>query len=382
MKVFYSRFFLIILIISLSIPCMAGCSVPKKELTHTPSYPLNLEAVGGNKADVEASGTLADNSVLKEAHPIDAFSIELTEEFTKQYKKSDYKSVFNQSTDKIIINYIGFAPALPEEEQYSINYYSTRNIEGAEAGYIAACLEETAWKLWGHFKTGIGPIIFSGYHYYNGHTDFNCMYGFGYVNNLAPDEFGNTYPYEKFKAQTLSSISISAGYSLWVELGNETSVKLWEEKEKEICFNSYYATRLHINPYTADNAPTFTPASSPTSANFEGSYYNYFFRFDIFKNYDNPNTYSLVFAEERYFEVDGILETGQYEILSRNHTTSYNNGNQIITFQIQDDPDYSGTISVQFDSSKPKGEQYYVCINIPAIAFDGTTYTLINHTSY
>lgn len=374
MKYISNKYFLLLFIIGFIFSCIAGCSTPKQESTYTPSSPPNIEAVGGNNDEAKNHSSLADNSVLKEIHPIDSFSIELTEQFTKEYKKGDYKGILNHSTDKIVVNYVGFAPALPDEEQYSINFYSTRNIGSEEAGYIAACLEETAWKLWGHFKTGIGSIIFSGYHYYNGSPDFNCMYSFGYTNNLSPDEFGNSPPCAKFKVQVPSAISVSAGYSLWTELGNAASVSLWEEKEREICFNSYCTTRLHINPHPA--------VSAPTPANFEGSYYNYFFRFDIFRNYDNPNTYSLIFSVERSFEIDGVLETGQHEILSKNYTTSYSNGNQIITFQIQDDPDYSGTISVLFDPSKPKGEQYYVCINIPAIAFDGATYTLINNVPY
>ena len=189
-----------------------------------------------------------DNSVLSEVLPIDAFSEELTREFTEMYQKTDFRELYNINTDKITIFYGGVAPAYPGVEQYAINFYSVRNLEAVEIGYIGACLEETAWKLWGAYKTGIRPIIFSGYRYDdNKNAIHTCLYSFGFTENLVSGEYGTIASYNKFPEQTLSEIEVSAGQTLWAELGDESAVDTWQENERKTVFDNYIETRRHLN---------------------------------------------------------------------------------------------------------------------------------------
>lgn len=188
-----------------------------------------------------------DNSVLDEVQPKDDFSKLLTKEFIEEYEKTEYSKTYNSNTDKIIIHYIGVVPAYPDEEQYAINYYSVRNIDSIEAGYIAACLEETAWKLWGCFRTGVKPIVFSGYKYYKNTATHTCLYSFGYTNNVTSDEYGDSYPCNKFRKQLFEDISVTAGHSIWEELGAKTKVEKWQQNEKGVVFENYLKAREVLN---------------------------------------------------------------------------------------------------------------------------------------
>ena len=191
---------------------------------------------------------LIDNSALENIQPHDDFSKELTDAFVAKYQKIDFDGTYNSNTDKIIVHYIGNTTALPQEEQYGLNYYSVRNIDSSEAGYIAACMEETAWSLWGSSTSGINPIIFSGYKKVSETlSEHTCMYAFSYSTNRLPDEFGASFPYEKFTAQTESGIAVYAGPSLWTELGDESAVNTWQEKEKSYVFSKYVEIRQYLN---------------------------------------------------------------------------------------------------------------------------------------
>lgn len=205
--------------------------------------------IGCGKDDQSVQEATISN-VLQQLEPSDDTAREETEAFVQEYTKVDYKGLYREEVAKIVIDY--HLGTQTSTMNYSIYYYSTKEISGEEAGYIGACLEEAAWLTWG-MLTDIG-IYSSIYSRYEGDTRWECLYWIGPTDNTAADEFGDVYYYDKFAKAESTDVSVGAGALRWEMMsGSEIDpldprpVYEWEAKQQQEAYGSYIQTREYIN---------------------------------------------------------------------------------------------------------------------------------------
>ncbi len=229
-------------------------------------------------------------SSLDDVQPSSDIDKSFTEDFTSKLVELDYKQIYDEKNDKI--NVVSNSPikgvSTFTEEQFSISYYSLKDLLPEDIGYLVALMEETAWYEYSPFDTGIRISIFS-----------NCIakdnnagndkkvgvnfdytyYSFEYKTNMQDDEYGDRYTYNKFAAQEFDDIDIFPRYDIvkkytgnGVDPFNQSNLENWQYEQLTILFNSYSEERIHFNgePEVYEEIPYFASLDNPEVHTLEG----------------------------------------------------------------------------------------------------------------
>ena len=153
-----------------------------------------------------------------------------TASFVESFKQVDYKNAYDEKTWKFsAINDSVFVT----EEQIAITLYALNEIQPEEAGYICACVEETAWN----FRSGIVDGVLCIYSGYQGEENVynHSVYTFYFSVNTVSNE---------------NDISVGPGPVMVHEFKGHSDLEKWENEQRKATFDSYQECMTHFNGET------------------------------------------------------------------------------------------------------------------------------------